>query len=117
VELDGSKYFAREMIGCRITLLQLGDSRVRRVYVRLIGGEKARAQSQQETTRTTVAETDIPMNVIRVGTPFTFEIPIPAAAPSSYQGTYSYYSYVLDIGLDIAWATDLVAETPLVIVQ
>ena len=117
VELDGSKFFAREMIGCRITLLQLGEHRIRRVYVRLIGGEWARAQRQQETTTRTVAALDIPMAQIGVGLPFMFEIPIPADAPSSYRGTYSYYSYVLQVGLDVAWASDLVAETPVVIVQ
>ncbi|TLZ52332.1 MAG: hypothetical protein E6K18_03080 [Methanobacteriota archaeon] len=117
VELDGDKYFARELIGCRITLLQLGSQRVRRVYLRLIGGEYARAQSQQETTSSTVAETDIPIDRIRVGEPFAFEIPIPAEIQSSYRGTYSYYSYVLRVGLDIAWASDLVAETPVVIVR
>ncbi len=117
VELDGSKFFARELIGCRITLLQLGEHRVRRVYIRLVGGEWAQAQREQETTITDVAALDIPMSRIQVGVPFTFDIPIPADAPSSYRGTYSYYSYVLQVGLDIAWASDLVAETPLVIVR
>src|SRR5881396_1534667 len=84
VELDGDRFFARELIGCRITLLRLGEHRVRRVYVRLQGGEWARAQNTEETTRSRVAELDIPMGVIRV---------------------------------DIAWATDLVAETPIVIVR
>jgi hypothetical protein len=36
---------------------------------------------------------------------------------SAYRGTYSYYSYVLQIGLDIAWGADLVAQTPIVIVR
>ncbi len=117
VELDGNRFFARELIGCRITILRLGDQRVRRVYVRLIGGEWARAQNAEERTTTTISELDIPMGTIRVGEPFTFEIPIPADVQSSYRGAYSYYSYVLQIGLDIAWATDLVAETPLVIVR
>ena len=117
VELDGDRFFARELIGCRITLLRLGEHRVRRVYVRLVGGEWARAQRAEETTTTTISELDIPMEAIRVGQPFTFEVPIPADIQSSYKGTYSYYSYLLRIGLDIAWATDLVAETPLVIVR
>ena len=90
---------------------------MRRVYVRLVGGEWARAQRAEETTTTTISELDIPMESIRVGQPFTFEVPIPADIQSSYKGTYSYYSYLLRIGLDIAWATDLVAETPLVIVR
>ena len=117
VELDGDKFFARELIGCRITILQLGDYRIRRVYMRLIGGEWAQAQGQRETTMATIAETDIPIEMIRVGEPFTFEIPIPADIQSSYQGTYSYYSYLLRVALDIAWASDLVAETPIVIVR
>jgi len=117
VELDGSKFFARELIGCRITILRVGDHRVRRVYVKLIGGEWARAQNATETTTSTITELDIPMATIRVGEPFAFEIPILAEVQSSYRGTYSYYSYLLQIGLDIAWATDLVAETPLVIVR
>jgi len=57
------------------------------------------------------------MAAVRIGEPFTFELPIPAEVHSSYRGTYSYYSYVLRLGLDIAWASDIVAETPIVIVQ
>ncbi len=117
VELDGSRFFAREMIGCRITLLRTGDRRVRRVYARLIGAEFARAQSQQEETTTFRTEVDVPSESIQLGLPFTFEIPIPADVQSAYRGTYSYYSYVLQIGLDIAWGFDLVAQTPIVIVR
>jgi hypothetical protein len=117
VELDGDRFFAREIMGCRITILRLGEQRVRRVYVRLVGGEWARAQSQEETTSAVVNQLDIPMAAIRVGEPFAFEIPIPLNVQSSYRGTYSYSTYVLQIGLDIAWATDLVAETPVVIVR
>ena len=117
IELDGDRYFARELIGCRITLLRLGDHRVRRVYVRLIGGEWAQAESQQETTTTYQKEIDIPMEQITLGVPFTFEIPIPADVQSAYHGRYSYYSYILSVGLDIAWASDLVARTPIVIVR
>lgn len=117
VELDGDRFFARELIGCRITILRLGDRRVRRVYVRLIGGEYARAENQEETTTTFRSEIEIPMDRIQVGIPFTFEIPVPADAPSAYHGRYSYYSYVLQVGLDIAFAYDLVAQTPIVIVR
>ncbi len=117
VELDGDRFFSRELMGCRITLLRLGRQRVRRVYVRLVAGEWARAQNAEETTKATIAEMDIPMGVIRVGEPFTFEIPIPSDIQSSYRGTYSYYGYALQVGLDIAWAADLVAETPIVIVR
>ena len=117
VELDGNRFFARELIGCRITLLKLGPHRVRRVYARLTGGEFAQAQSTTETTTTFKTEVDVPMEAIRLGVPFTFEIPIPGDVPSAYRGRYSYYSYLLTIGLDIAWAADLVATTPIVIVR
>ena len=117
VELDGDRFFARELIGCRITLLRLGPFRVRRAYVRLVGGEWARAQSTEETSVTFQTQVDVPMERIQVGVPFTFEIPIPADVQSAYRGTHSYYSYVLHVGLDIAWAADLVAQTPIVIVR
>src|SRR6266540_3621635 len=117
VELDGDRFFARELIGCRITLNRTGNARIRRVYTRLIGGEWARADGQQETTETYRTEVAVPMDQIRVGVPFTFEIPIPADVASSYRGTYSYYSYALHIGLDIAWGFDIVAQTPIVIVR
>src|SRR2546425_10365535 len=112
VEMDGDRFFAREFIGCRITILRLGEHRVRRVYVRLVAGEWARAQNTEETTTKTISDLEIPMDRIKVGEPFMFEIPIPADVQSAYRGTYSYYTYLLRIGLDIAWATDLVAETP-----
>lgn len=117
VELDGDRFFARELIGCRVTLLRLGDARVRRVYVQLIGGEWARAQRVEESTAATIYDLDIPMGAIRVGEPFTFEISIPAEVQSSFRGTYSHCTYALRFGLDIAWAADLIAETPIVIVR
>lgn len=117
VELDGDRFFARELIGCRITLNRTGNARIRRVYTRLIGGEWARANGQQETTETYRTEISVPREQIRVGVPFVFEIPIPGEVQSSYRGTYSYYSYVLQMGLDIAWGFDIVAQTPIVIVR
>lgn len=117
VELDGDRFFARELIGCRITLRQTGNARIRRVYTRLIGGEWAKADGQEETTETYRTEVSVPSERIRVGVPFTFEIPIPADVASSYHGTYSYSSYVLQVGLDIAWGFDTVAQTPIVIVR
>lgn len=117
VELDGDRFFVRELIGCRITLLRLGDHRVRRVYVRLVGGEWAQAQGVQEQSVTFRTEVEVPMERIQVGVPFSFEIPIPADVQSAYRGMYSYYSYILTVGLDIAWASDLVAQTPIVIVR
>src|SRR5206468_9218145 len=74
VELDGDRFFARELIGCRITLGQTGNARIRRVYTRLIGGEWARADGQEDTTETYRTEVSVPMDQIRVGVPFTFEI-------------------------------------------
>ena len=117
VELDGDRFFARELIGCRITLNRTGNARIRRVYVRLIGGEWAKADGQQESTQSYQHEVSVPMEVIRVGVPFTFEIPIPLEVHSSYCGTYSYYGYLLQVGLDIAWGFDIVAQTPIVIVR
>jgi arrestin (S-antigen)-like protein len=117
VELDGDRFFARELIGCRITLLRTGKTRVRRVYTRLIGGEWARADGQEQSTETYRNEVSVPAKQIRVGVPFAFEIPIPADVASSYRGTQSYYSYLLQIGLDIAWGFDIVAQTPIVIVR
>ncbi len=117
VELDGDRFFAREMIGCRITLLRTGDHRIRRLYARLVGAEFAQAQSQHEEVTTFRTEVDVPAEQIQLGVPFTFEIPIPAEVQSAYRGTYSYYSYVLQIGLDIAWGFDVVAQTPIVIVR
>ncbi|HEY5605615.1 MAG TPA: hypothetical protein VIL45_03715 [Thermoplasmata archaeon] len=117
VELDGDRFFARELIGCRITLNRTGNARIRRVYVRLIGGEWAKADGQQESTQSYQHEVSVPMEVIRVGVPFTFEIPIPSEVHSSYRGTYSYYGYLLQVGLDIAWGFDIVAQTPIVIVR
>ncbi len=117
VELDGDRFFARELIGCRITLNRTGNARIRKVYTRLIGGEWARADGQQETTETYRTELDVPMEKIQVGVPFAFEIPIPADIASSYRGMYSYYSYILHVGLDIAFGFDIVAQTPIVIVR
>ncbi len=117
VELEGDRFFAREMIGCRITLLRAGDHRIRRLYARLLGAEFAQAQSQREETTTFRTEVDVPAEQIKLGVPFAFEIPIPGDVQSAFRGTYSYYSFVLQVGLDIAWGADLVAQTPIVIVR
>src|SRR5207253_10077750 len=58
VELDGDRFFARELIGCRITLNRTGNARIRKVYTSLIGGERAWADGQQETTECTSPELD-----------------------------------------------------------
>src|SRR5207247_10086957 len=97
VELNGRGVFAREHIGCRITLSRTENARIRRVYTRLLGGEWAKADGQQETTETYRTEVSVLMEQIRVGVPFTFEIPIPADVASSYRGAYSYYSYILQV--------------------
>jgi len=117
VELDGDRFFARELIGCRITLARLGTASVRRVYLRLFGGEWARANSDQEVTRNFEQEWSISMDRIRVDAPFEFMIPIPAEVASSYRGVHSYYSYALQVGLDVAWAQDIVALTPIILVR
>src|SRR5438105_13516906 len=93
----------------------MGAARVRRVYTRLIGGEWARADGQEETTETYRTEVSVPMEQIRDGVPFAFEIPIPADIASSYRGTYSYYSYIFHVALDSAGGCDADAETPIVI--
>ncbi|HII39779.1 MAG TPA: hypothetical protein HA326_01005, partial [Thermoplasmata archaeon] len=77
----------------------------------------AQAQRQHEETTTFRTEVDVPSDRIRLGIPFAFEIPISGDVQSAYRGTYSYYSYMLQIGLDIAWGFDLVAQTPIVIVR
>ena len=87
------------------------------MFTRLIGGEWAKAENQEQTTETYRTEVSVPMEQIRVGVPFTFEIPIPSDVASSYRGTYSYSSYILQVGLDIAWGFDMVAQTPIVIVR
>src|SRR2546427_1100215 len=48
VELDGDRFFARELIGCRITLNRAENTRIRRVYTRLIGGGWGEAGGQPE---------------------------------------------------------------------
>jgi len=117
VELDGDRFFARELIGCRITLARLGERRLRRVYARLIGGEWARADSQEEMTEMFRNEVEVPADRIRVGVPFEVEIPIPGDVQSSYHGKLSYYSFVVQVGLDLAWASDVIAQTPIVVVR
>ena len=117
VELDGDRFFARELLGCRITILRTGERRIRRLYAQIVGGEWARADKVEESKTRVVSDIDIPIGMIGIGRPFTFELPISAELPSSYRGRFSYYSYVLRLGLDIAWASDIVAETPIVIVR
>src|SRR2546429_3129135 len=95
VELDGDRFFARELIGCRITLSNIGTARVRRVYTRLIGGGGGRAGGREETTETDRTQGSVAMEEIRGGGPFTFEIPISADGASRYRGADSYLRYVL----------------------
>src|SRR5207245_10542389 len=112
-----SRVCAPDLIGDRTTRSRTENARIRRVYTRLLGGEWAKADGQQDNTETYRTEVSVPMEQIRVGVPFTFEIPIPADVASSYRGTYSYYSYILQVGLDIAWGFDIIAQTTIVIVR
>lgn len=117
VELDGDRHFARELIGCRVTLARFGDIRVRRVYFRLVGSEWAKADGAEETTKTFEREWSVPSERIRLGVPFEYELPIPSEIQSAYRGTHSHYAYLLQVGVDIAWGFDLVVETPIVLVR
>src|SRR5438046_4184544 len=47
VELGGAGIISRDLVGCRITLGQTGNARIRRVYTPLIGGERARPPGHQ----------------------------------------------------------------------
>src|SRR2546426_7598224 len=67
VELDGDRFFARELIGCRITLNRAENARIRRVYTRLLGGGWAEADGQQGTTETYRTEVWVAMEQIRIG--------------------------------------------------
>jgi len=116
VELDDERYFARELIACRITITRLHDLNIRRVYVHLTAGEWARAQHTEETTYNRSAPINFPAEGLRLGVPFAFEIPIPSGIQSSYRGTYSHCTYLIEVGLDVPWATDIVARSPIVIV-
>jgi len=117
VELDGDRFFARELIGCRITVTRLQELNIRRIYVHLTAGEWAQAQGQQETTQSKSDPISIPAEAMRLGVPFAFEIPIPAGIQSSYRGMYSYCTYQIQVGLDVPWATDIVASSPIVVVR
>jgi len=117
VELDGDRFFAREMIACQITLLRLNDVQPRQIYVRFTGGEWAQAQHAEETTQTFSQEMALPMESLPLGAPCAFEIPIPGEVQSSYRGRYSYYTYMISVGLDVPWARDIVAQTPIVVVR
>src|SRR2546428_5719687 len=72
VELDGDRFFARELIGCRITLNRAENARIRRVYTRLLGGGWAEAGGPQETTETHCTEGAVPVEQVRVGGAVTF---------------------------------------------
>src|SRR2546426_10419533 len=47
VELDGDRFFARELIGCRITLNRAENARIRRGYTRVLRGEVANGDGRR----------------------------------------------------------------------
>src|SRR3989475_8990387 len=72
VELDGDRFFGREVIGCRITLSNIGTARVRRVYMRVIGVESASAGGQEETTEPLQTQGSGPLEQNRAAVSSTF---------------------------------------------
>ena len=117
VNLPRKGFVAGEFIEGTVTIRSKSSARVRKVRVVLKSQEHAVAQGYPSTQTPREHKWDIPADDIAEGVPKPFTLPIPADAPSSYEGTYSSYRWALEFDLDLAFAFDINALFPVEILR
>lgn len=117
VELLKVGYLAGEVIKGSITLRNMGASKMRKVDVRLLGMEFAKAGGYDRDTTRHSSEIEISTNSVIEGVPIKFNLPTPRGAPSSYEGIFSNFRWAVEVGLDIPFGFDVKALYPVEILR
>jgi hypothetical protein len=113
VELSKAGFLVGETIEGKVFLYNIADSKLRKIYVRLLGEELATAEGQQETKINYKQEIEIPVDDIMEGIAKVFFLQIPKNAPSNYEGLISNFSWGVEVGLDIPFGFDVKAFYPI----
>jgi hypothetical protein len=116
LQLSKGGYLQRETIEGNITLKNIDGSKIKSVYVRLLGKEFASAKGFHKTVLLHKSKKEIPGDSIIKGIPIQFKFPIPENIPSSYEGLYSNFRWLMEVDLDWEFEYDIKASHPIEII-
>jgi hypothetical protein len=117
VELTKVGFLAGETVQGTIAMYNMAASKIRKIYIRLLGEELATARGHHDTTIQSKQEIEIPMYDMMEGVAKVFFLQIPNNAPSSYEGMYSNFRWGVEVGLDIPFGFDVKAVHPIEVLQ
>lgn len=117
VELTKTGYLAGEAIEGTVILKNVATSRIRKIYIRLLGEEFARASNYHRNVSQQKHEIEISVGNMVEGIPKLFFLPIPRDAPTSYEGMFSNFRWAVEVGLDIPFGFDVKALHPVEILR
>lgn len=117
VELAKTGFLAGETVEGTVFLYNMAASKVRKIYIRLLGEEMATARGHRETRMQSKQEIEMPMHDMIEGIAKVFFLQIPNNAPSSYEGMYSNFRWGVFVGLDIPFGFDVKALYAIEVLQ
>lgn len=117
VELVKTGFIAGETIEGTIAVYNMAASKIRKIYIKLLGEELATACGHRETRIQSKQEIEIPVCDMMEGVAKVFFLQIPNNAPSSYEGRYSNFRWGVFVGLDIPFGFDVKALYPIEVLQ
>ncbi|UCG70271.1 MAG: hypothetical protein JSV09_04440 [Thermoplasmata archaeon] len=117
VELTKTGYLAGEAIEGTVNLKNMATSRIRHIYIRLLGEEFAWASGYHRNVTQQKHEIEISVANMVEGIPKLFFLPIPRDAPTSYEGLFSNFRWAVEVGLDIPFGFDVKALHPVEILR
>lgn len=107
VELKKVRYVIGEVIEGSITLQNMAASKIRKIDIKLLGVEYARAQRHSRNVTLNKEKIEIPIHEIFEQMPKQFNLPIPKEVPPSYECKLSNFRWAIEVGLDIALRKDV----------
>jgi Arrestin (or S-antigen), N-terminal domain len=117
LELPSNIYEPGETITGKVTLLEPGN--LHEVRLQIVQHEDATARGSMNNSHKAIDREAGSVVRIRLdgfsSGSTTFQLPIPATAPSSYKGTYSWTSWTLNAALDTPHGQDIHLYTPILV--
>jgi hypothetical protein len=113
VEFPKIGFYAGKSIEGTITLCNMQTCKIRKIEMRLIGIEHAKAAKYQRNYKRTKYESELFTDDIIEAMPMRFNFPIPKSAFGSYEGKYSNFRWAFEVQLDIPLKFDVKARCPI----
>jgi hypothetical protein len=117
VELPRKAFKAGKSVEGEITICNKDVCKIRKIDLRLIGTEHAKAKGHEGSGVVRIYESELSADDLIEGKPVGFKIPIPKGAPVSYTSENSGLSWALEVQLDLPLKFDIKAQGPVEIIR